>query len=394
MLERSREEPVCEPRVTWQQRPVQIRPDRPIDPNALETALPVVAEPCDDPSQRHGARIEPRHPRVVLEARQRLPHARLELALQQAVADHPPLARHRLVRKKARAGQLLSVSTAIDPAQELVAAAHGTHRHTSSDRLPDRFLPRSEIWSDQRLLAILAAPDVQQVVLAGPQLVAEADRLDLEADPTPARTARQDRDVPAIRVAVQVLRIEVGDPARHAARSQYGCTNPRSATIRRSASIAVYVGRTTSSPPPGDSSSPRSSAASSSGTTSIASAEKPPYLQRSAISAARSPVTTTRPSPASSGSQSTSQIHETSRPSAIASFSASTASLGAPPATSVRTASFAPAGFFTSSTSRRLSPIGIRSKRPNAAPKRSSPAAASSSVDPRAVASEAAASAL
>src|SRR5262249_25093426 len=83
-------------------------------------------------------------------------------------------------------------------------------------------------------------------------------------------------------------------------------------------------GNTTSSPSTGASSRPRSSAASSSGTTSIASAGKPPYLQRSAISAARSPVTTIRSSAGNSGSQSTSQIHDTSRPSAISSFSAST----------------------------------------------------------------------
>ena len=66
--------------------------------------------------------------------------------------------------------------------------------------------------------------------------------------------------LPAIGVDVQVLRIQVRDPDRHAARSQYGRTNPRSETILRRASIAVYVGRTTSSPPPGVSSSPRSSA--------------------------------------------------------------------------------------------------------------------------------------
>ena len=53
--------------------------------------------------------------------------------------------------------------------------------------------------------------------------------------------------------------------------------------------------------------------------------------------------------------------------------------MGAPASTSVRTASFAPAGFLISSISSRRSPTAIRSKRPNAAEKRSSPATTSSS---------------
>src|SRR4029077_20071150 len=129
------------------------------------------------------------------------------------------------------------------------------------------------------LLSILPAADVQQVVLARTQLVAQADPLDLEPDSAPAGPARQAGEVATMRVDVQVLRVEMRDPNRHAARSQYGRTNPRSATILRNASIAVYVGRTTSSPPAGDSSRPRSSASSRSGTTSIASAGNPAYLQ-------------------------------------------------------------------------------------------------------------------
>ena len=50
----------------------------------------------------------------------------------------------------------------------------------------------------------------------------------------------------------------------------------------------------------------------------------------------------------------------------------------------MRTASFAPAGFLISSISRRRSPTAIRSKRPNAALKRSSPATISSSDAPSA----------
>ena len=60
----------------------------------------------------------------------------------------------------------------------------------------------------------------------------------------------------------------------------------------------------------------------------------------------------------------------------------------------MRTTSFAPAGFFTSSTSTVLSPTTIRSKRPNAAPKPASPETISSSEAPSARVSDAAASAL
>ena len=65
------------------------------------------------------------------------------------------------------------------------------------------------------------------------------------------------------------------------------------------------------------------------GTTSSAASSSPPYLNRSASSAARSPLATRCSSPSPSGSKSTSQIHETSRPSAIPSLSAISAVAGA-----------------------------------------------------------------
>ncbi len=79
----------------------------------------------------------------------------------------------------------------------------------------------------------------------------------------------------------------------------------------------------------------------------------PPYVIRSPSSAARSPETMTSPARSSSGSKSTSQIHETSCPSAIASLSATT-STGGTPVSSVRTTSFAPAGFLIEEEDDRL----------------------------------------
>ena len=86
----------------------------------------------------------------------------------------------------------------------------------------------------------------------------------------------------------------------------------------------------------------------------------------------------------SNGSKSTSQIQETSRPSAIASLSATTSVGGTPPLSSVRIASFAPAGFLISSMSTRRPSTSMRSKRPKAARNAASPSTISSSAVPRA----------
>src|SRR5215208_4665465 len=90
--QRLREEPVGEPRIAGQEGAVEVRADRPPDATALEAAVAVVAEPCDDAAERLRADVEMRTAGVVLEARERALHARLELALEQAVADHPRVA--------------------------------------------------------------------------------------------------------------------------------------------------------------------------------------------------------------------------------------------------------------------------------------------------------------
>ena len=100
---------------------------------------------------------------------------------------------------------------------------------------------------------------------AGLERVLGRDGLDLELVPAPRGATLEHGDVPAVGVDVQVVRIEMPDDDLHAARSQYCGTWPRLETIRRSASIAVYVGSTTSSPPSGVSSSPRSRPRSSDG---------------------------------------------------------------------------------------------------------------------------------
>ena len=91
-------------------------------------------------------------------------------------------------------------------------------------------------------------------------------------------------------------------------------------------------------------------------------------------------------------SQSTSQIHETSVPSAMRSFRATIVWRSSPaPRASVASASLAPAGFLISSMTAARSASAIRWKRPNAGRKRASPDAMSSSDEPSARATPAAA---
>src|SRR6185437_10892658 len=388
------EQPVGEPGVPRQEWPVEVGPDDSAHTTALEAAFAVVAEAGDDTPEWIRSRIEPGSADVVLEAGKRTSDPGLELALEQHVADHASFPRDCVERQQSDAGQLGPVEVSIRAPEQLVAAADREHRGSIGHRPTYVFRLRRQIRRDKGLLAVLAASDIQQIVLVGSQRIADRHRTHLKVMAPPRCAAGKDRDVAAVGIDVEVVRIEMPDDDLHAARSQYGRTKPRSPTTFRSASIAVYVGMTTSSPPAGVSSSPRSSPASSEGMTSIRSGSRPSYLKRSASSAARSPVATNRSRPARSGSKSTSQIHDTSRPSAIASFNPITTTEGVPPSTIVRTASFAPAGFLINSIRRLRSPTAIRSKRPNAALKDASPDTISSSEAPTLRPSEAAASAL
>ncbi len=210
---------------------------------------------------------------MVLEAGDRPPLARLKLALEEHVADHPLVSGDGLEREKADARHVLAVKALVAAAEQLVAAAHGEHRGAAVDRFPQCVSLEEKILRDEQLLAILAAADVVEVVRAGNDVVSDADRGDLELVPAPRRPPREHRDVAAVRVDIEVIGVEVADADVH---DQYAFVRPRAVRMRCRPSIAVYVGRTTSSPPGGVSSSPRSSAAARSGCTSIASSSSPP----------------------------------------------------------------------------------------------------------------------
>ncbi len=218
---------------------MEIRPDDPAGPAALEAALTVVSEARHHTAERLGAVLEDRPPRMVLESGDRAAVARLELALEQHVADHPPVAGHRMERQDPRAGQLGARPIAVEVPEQLVAAADREHRGTSLHGLPKRLALARDVPCNQRLLAVLPAADVQKVVGARDDRIAHPDRPNLELVPTPLGPPRQHRDVAAVGVDVQVLGVQVTDADPHAARSQYGFTYPRSATIPRSRSMAV-----------------------------------------------------------------------------------------------------------------------------------------------------------
>ena len=139
--ERLREQPVGEPRVTRQKRPVEIRADHAADTAALEAALAVVAEAGEHASEWLRAGIEARSAGVVLESGERPLLSRLELALDEHVADHALLAGDGLERKEADARHVLAVKAAVAAAEQLVAAAHGEQRRAPATASCERAPP-------------------------------------------------------------------------------------------------------------------------------------------------------------------------------------------------------------------------------------------------------------
>ena len=109
MRERLREQPVGQPGVPRQEWAVEVRSDRTPDAAALPAALAVVAESGDDAAKWLRARIQARPSSVILEARKRAAHAGLELALEQDVADHAPVAGDGVEGEEADPGQVVTV---------------------------------------------------------------------------------------------------------------------------------------------------------------------------------------------------------------------------------------------------------------------------------------------
>ena len=193
----------------------------------------------DDAPQRRCAGVEQRSAGVVLEAGHHRHDAPAEIGLEQHVPDQPLLAGERLVGEHAGARHPRSVAAPVAAPEQLVSATDGEHRRAGVDGPPQAVSASSEIGGDERLLAVLAAADVDEVV--GPRLerVTGLDAGHLERVPAERSATREHRDIAAVRVDVEVVRIEVGDSDPHDAPSQYGRTRPRETAICRSSSIAV-----------------------------------------------------------------------------------------------------------------------------------------------------------
>ena len=114
-------------------------------------------------------------------------------------------------RQQAYAGQLDATLVAVEPAEQLVAAADGQKGGACGVGVAERRPEGGQLGRDQLLLAVLAAADVEEIVLTGADRRAGAEGPDLELVAAPGRPGAQDRDVAAIRVDVEVIREKVAD---------------------------------------------------------------------------------------------------------------------------------------------------------------------------------------
>src|SRR3954469_15409199 len=208
------DEPVGEPGVLRQQRAVQVRADDAVAHDALEARLPGVAVAAQDLAQRALPGTEVRAAAVVLEARQHTGSA-VELHLDGDVADEA-------VRVHADGPEIdepepgdLLVAELVGVAEELEPAADAEDQPAAVGRGVQRVaLGRDEVVRAQRLVTILTAAEVEEVVGGRVDRVAEPGGRDLEADPAPLAAALQHEQVAAVGVDVH----EVGVQRAHAQR--------------------------------------------------------------------------------------------------------------------------------------------------------------------------------
>ena len=117
-----------------------------------------------------------------------------------------------------------AVAAAVAAAEQLVAAADGEQRGAAVDRLAQRRAVAGEVGRDHRLLAVLAAADVEEVVRSRARAASPIE-IGVDASSWPRAAARRSKhgDVAAVGVDVEVLGIEVADADDHdAPLSQYG----------------------------------------------------------------------------------------------------------------------------------------------------------------------------
>ena len=113
-----------------------------------------------------------------------------------------------------------SLAELVAVAEQLVAAADGEQRGAVLDGGGDRVaLGAQHVLGDEHLVAVLAAADVDQVVLGRVEAVARAGGRVAEGDAPPLAAALQEEDVAAVRVDVHLLRVEREQPELAGVRS-------------------------------------------------------------------------------------------------------------------------------------------------------------------------------
>jgi hypothetical protein len=206
--DRERDQAVGEPGVLRQQGPVKVGADQIAPFDALAAVGAVVAVTVQDAAEGLRPGPEVCAPAVVLEARQHLP-ALTDVDLDRHVSDQArPGVANRLQIGDAEAGDR-SISQLIAVAEQLVAAADGEQSGAILDGRRDRLTLRPQhVLGNEHLIAVLPAPDVDQVMRARIESLAGAGGGVLEGDAAPLTAALQEEDVAAIRVDVHLLGVE------------------------------------------------------------------------------------------------------------------------------------------------------------------------------------------
>src|SRR5712692_8238427 len=396
-LERAPDQVVGEMRVLGQQRTVEVRAEDGSLEAAFGVILAVVAEAHAHVAERPGFRAKVRAAAVILKADQGLWVEVGQVGVDDHVADEPAFAGLGAHVDEADAGEPVAVGGLVVVAEKLVAATHGEHAGAAFYRALERGLfGLEEILVYERLLAILAAAEKEHidVLHALGDAAPELDQPGVEV--APFGSLQQGEDVAAIPVDVHEIGIQPTDGERFLGHrdyvSQYGLAQPRLTSSARRSSIAVYVQSRWAVSPSGVASMSVSRARAGSGSGGAACT--PAYLRRTARSWARLPAGTTTCARPRRRSKSTSQIHETSVPSAFLSFRPIRKFWPPARSTAVRRVSLKPAGFLdrTRLSSRPLA--SRRSCRPKAARKVRKRSAMNAGSKPRESPAASAASAL
>jgi hypothetical protein len=200
---------------------MEVRTDCIFDPAALVARVSIVSEARHDLAEGRRTVVENRPAGVVLEASGRPALAGFELALDEDISDHAALAGNRMQGKDARTRLISARAVAVEPTEQLIAAAHRKYRRSVCHGLGECGATCGQIWGHERLLAVLPAADVVEIGVRR-QLVTEPDRPHDELDATPPRALGEHREVAPVRVDVEVLGVQMRDDNVHAARFQYG----------------------------------------------------------------------------------------------------------------------------------------------------------------------------